>query len=951
MLNITVVLVLFLFLFFGTICFWIYVWWKKTVFTREKFAFAGMSACFFFSMFVLTSIYAQQPPWLAVMNLIKQWQGLTYEPPQALTTEQSILSLILIGAFFYLVTYLHKHWNGAKSLNQFNQEQNQQPQGVISESGLYLRSIANPQLLAIYKPEARATYSALEGANASLSWHEQARELLEFSSKSYEFQDEQWHDQQHCWLGKHKHNNNTVVLACLQNAPDKNQQQKLLDYSKKHKYSQQGDLEIIIAIKDADVDETSQFELERYSIRLVSESRLLDKLVDFSDYFRELRKRVARDTLAESELTLADMYTVSNFILENGDEPDANLEVFVHRWLAESSLRQLALLGEYGQGKSTASLMISFDLMNRYQQGDHSVRIPILLELRGKSPRTLEANDLLAIWAQRYGIDAMAVLKLMQAGRLLMIFEGFDEVDLSGDADARIEHFKVLWQLCYPKAKILITGRPNYFLDDAELKCALGINDHSFDHPYCQAVYLLPFSKEEIAHSLRKVDAKTRDGILAMAAANPRFYDIVSRPSMLYVVSVLWSKGELERYHGQMNPAVVMDLFIRHNYDRQSAKGKKTNFMPLNRHERAFFMEGIAVYMLVKGLPNQISAQQLDEVMRMLITAIPDSVSQQANAVGGEQRKLLRDRLELDKPEKYAEAIDYIKTDVRTCGLLVTDISRSNSFKFGHKSFMEFLAGKVFAQWCLRNELPKAESEPVNALVNKLVLTMRHVTYQPEVMDFAAQWIAEKAKNHDKAAELLFDLSINASSPIRKLNGRLLKIAVQSLPYFPENKGTLGFFKFLNVLITNDDINLIQRMFILFILFIFFGALSGFLVKVIPDLNTISIDIDFNPKHSLAFYVWDGLALVIFFPISLITMLFISNFTDLFLGLHHGNNNLSWRRLQKWLTTCQTAQLDRLALVNLIGERALGLLESRSDLNASILTISSSISAKTNKNG
>jgi hypothetical protein len=52
-------------------------------------------------------------------------------------------------------------------------------------------------------------------------------------------------------------------------------------------------------------------------------------------------------------------------------------------------------------------------------------------------------------------------------------------------------------------------------------------------------------------------------------------------------------------------------------------------------------MEGIAAYMLVKGLPNQISTQQLDEAMRLLITTIPDSVSQQADAVGGETRKRL----------------------------------------------------------------------------------------------------------------------------------------------------------------------------------------------------------------------------------------------------------------------------------------------------------------------
>ena len=832
------------------------------------------------------------------------------------------MSLIIVGSFLYLITYLHKHWDGAKSINQYTQEQNQQTLGLISESLLFLRSMRNPDLLAVYKPDAKFSHSALEYADDSLIWHEQARNLLELSSKSYEFQDEQWHDQQQCWLGRHKHNNNTVVLACLQNRPDENQLQKLFNYGKGLWQNQDNsDLEIIIALKDGVIDETSQS--DRYSIRLVSESRLLDILVDFSDYFRELHKRVEQEKLAESDLTIADMYTVSNFMLENGDEPDADLEVFVNRWLAESSLRQVALLGEYGQGKSTASLMLSYGLMCRYQQGDHTARIPILLELRGKSPRTLDANELLAIWAQRYGIDARALVKLMQAGRLLMIFEGFDEVDLSGDADARIEHFKVLWRLCYPKAKILITGRPNYFLDDAELKCALGINDHSFDRPYCQAVYLLPFERDEIEQSLRKLDAGTRNGILSLAESNPRFHDIVSRPSMLYVVSVLWRKGELERYRERINSAIVMDLFIRHSYQRQSAKGNKANFMPLNSHERAFFMEGIAAYMLVNGLPNQISTLQLDEVMRLLIDAIPDSVSQQADAAGGETRKLLRERFELHLPNKLAEAVDYIKTDVRTCGLLVPDISRSDSFKFGHKSFMEFLAGKVFAQWCLRKELEQTETEIANALVNKLGLTMRDVTRQPEVMDFAAQWIAEKAKNHNEAANLLLALIFKAHNNIRKTYVQTLTKAVRCLPYIPKSIFPSFFAAFIDILTPYKPAptrvgNLFYIGYLCIMISIFLGAFSV-LISVTPHLvyKLFAAPMGFNNIIAIL--------MIILLPIP---MLFFIAVTDLILGLHFEGSESSWQQFQQWHSTCQAAHLDPSALMNLIGGKALYLLES-----------------------
>ena len=43
-------------------------------------------------------------------------------------------------------------------------------------------------------------------------------------------------------------------------------------------------------------------------------------------------------------------------------------------------------------------------------------------------------------------------------------------------------------------------------------------------------------------------------------------------------------------------------------------------------------------------------------------------------------------------------ALEFIKTDVRTCGLLVADPTKSNSFKFAHKSFMEYLFADVLSK-------------------------------------------------------------------------------------------------------------------------------------------------------------------------------------------------------------------------------------------------------------
>lgn len=791
--KLVILLGFFFLLFFGTSLFALYVWWKKSIFTREKFAFAGLATASTLTVFVIASIFTQEPPWLAVIGLIKQALYLPYQPPQPLTIEQHILSILLVAGLWWLIVRLHSNWSGAQSTNQYEQQQKHQSPSLFSDVLLLLNAAQKRSLLAIYNPENQYLQTALEGAEESLVWHQQAKDLLQLSNRFYDFSDDEWHDQERCWIGVHKKTGDTVVLACCENQPEHAELQQLAEYADKvRRNNAQGhtEIEFIVALKEGDLDENSN--LNEYPLHTISESQLLDKLVNFDDYFRDLRKRVEIDNLTGSELTIKQVYTVSSYKLEKESQTLPNLKGFLDNWLEETGLRQIALLGEYGQGKSTASLMYSYHLMLRIQENKNSTRIPILLELRGKSPRTLREDELLSTWAGRYGIDTRSLIKLLVAGRLLLIFEGFDEVDLSGDADARINHFKIMWGLCYPKSKIIVTGRPNYFLDDAELKAALGIQKVSLERPYCQAVYLAPFDFEEIEQSLRNLDVNVRTGIIDLAKVNERFYDIVSRPSMLHVVGTLWHRENLAQYGEQINSALVMDLFVRHSYERQVGKGQQYDFTPpgggkakpafmaLNIHERAYFMEGIATYMLVNQLPNQISSKQLETVVRLLIEALPEIVSLQADAQGGEARQPLRQRYDLEnKPDE----IQTILTDVRTCGLLVPDLSRSNSFKFGHKSFMEFLAGKVFAQWSLKHELSDIEQTSVSSLVNKLELKMFHVSKQIEVMAFAVEWIAEKAKDHNEAAKVIFALLFMQHNTVLKCIGAIAKLAVKCLSY------------------------------------------------------------------------------------------------------------------------------------------------------------------------
>ncbi|MFK5969858.1 MAG: hypothetical protein QM487_07035 [Candidatus Marithrix sp.] len=323
----------------------------------------------------------------------------------------------------------------------------------------------------------------------------------------------------------------------------------------------------------------------------------------------------------------------------------------------------------------------------------------------------------------------------------------------------RLSHFRTLWQFCYPKSKIIITGRPNFFLDDIDRKAALGIQEPSLERPYCEALHLSPFGIDKIEKSLRAADIKTREEIVQLAKNDDKFREIVSRPSLLYIVKTLWKDGELSQYKGRMNSALVMGMFIKQSLARQTAKVQDhRNFMVLNSSEREYFMLGIAAYMAKNELSNQITKQQLDEAVRLLLKVIPDSAST-VDTMSGEKSTPLHQRLPKDDEEK---ALEYVKTDVRSCGLLVSDLSKSGAFKFAHKSFMEYLFASLIYNRLTISEKNKI-SEVTESIWNTFKIKRFYISHYPESVAFFAELLQnsiEKVFAKDKFVKATFDIIV-----------------------------------------------------------------------------------------------------------------------------------------------------------------------------------------------
>lgn len=714
------------------------VYFRRKEYTRERFAFVASTAWFALATTVVASLTNKESLFDSLSKLVTADRSV-----QPAGSSDRILVVLVLGIAAYIVLQIHKGWNGAVSVHQFERQRFHEPSSFLREASDEARRVVRRRapFERHKQDDPPRVGSVIETPSGSLAWHVQARDLLCLHNRGYEIQaDGDWHSEARCWVGRNKNTGHAVAVRCSDASPTAPELEGFVAYlvqlAKGRRLPLQ-DAEIFAAVRDG---EDAVHTVGGFKIRQVTEERLLDDLVDFGDYFSQIKARVEKMPLPDSFLTLSKVYVPSFIRNESGERLKPDLEEYLAKWLEEPGQRHIALLGEYGQGKSTASLMFAHHLIEGANR--RPKRCPVVIELRGKSPQNLTPEQLLAVWAEPYGIAPRAVLKLLIAGRILLILEGFDEMAFVGDSTSRIAHFRTLWKLCYPNAKILITGRPNLFLDDKEMKTDLGIARGAASGGYCEAVHLEPFALDQIRTALRAHDDRTRSEIVELARNDEKFREIVARGSLLYVVSQLWLREKLSERKDEITSAFVMGLFIRHSYRRQVEKLDGLSFMTLNEGERGYFMSGVAAYMAATRLPNQIQGDELFRAVRELYNPIPNSVSASSDGISTEDKKPLKARM-----EGIDDALTVVATDVRSCGILVTDQSAPGTFRFAHKSFMEYLVARVMSE-----EVTHTNREEVGAIRSATHISVKDLVRSPEALSFFVEILTAASAPFGRAA-------------------------------------------------------------------------------------------------------------------------------------------------------------------------------------------------------
>ncbi|WP_131785469.1 pentapeptide repeat-containing protein [Protofrankia symbiont of Coriaria ruscifolia] len=139
-------------------------------------------------------------------------------------------------------------------------------------------------------------------------------------------------------------------------------------------------------------------------------------------------------------------------------------------WLTTDQSRFVLVLGDFGRGKT----FLLHELARRLPAQLPHVT-PMLIELRGLEKShdldTLVAAHLANTGQTRFDLDAFRYM--LHAGRIILLFDGFDELALRVTYDRAAEHLSTLTAAVRDKTKIVLTSRTQYFLTDDQVFKAL----------------------------------------------------------------------------------------------------------------------------------------------------------------------------------------------------------------------------------------------------------------------------------------------------------------------------------------------------------------------------------------------------------------------------------------------------------------------------------------------
>jgi NACHT-associated inactive Restriction Endonuclease 1/Domain of unknown function (DUF4062)/Pentapeptide repeats (9 copies)/NACHT domain len=282
------------------------------------------------------------------------------------------------------------------------------------------------------------------------------------------------------------------------------------------------------------------------NVLLYTLDELIEEDVDFDRYFEWLDAEVQAADIDRFYVPLA--VTVNEIdasgTLRSNSTHD-NISNYVDQWMEDTDGEHLSLLGEFGTGKSWFAFKYAHDMVARYREaqkrGLTRPRVPLLIRLREYARGFKDVGALLTEFVFRehqVNIRSFAVLEtLNRMGRLLFIFDGFDEMAARVDQQKMVDNFWSLASVLGPGSKAILTCRTEYFQFAKQAREVLSGNlrgssmKELFETTRFQVATLEMFDEARLRTVLerRSNDEKLIEAVLS----NQRLIDLGRRPVMV----------------------------------------------------------------------------------------------------------------------------------------------------------------------------------------------------------------------------------------------------------------------------------------------------------------------------------------------------------------------------------------------------------------------------------
>lgn len=279
---------------------------------------------------------------------------------------------------------------------------------------------------------------------------------------------------------------------------------------------------------------------------------LLDQDADFSGYLTWLETEIQKRGIDQKYVPLAclkeeiDPDTQQRIGVSRYDDRDGWIDGYIDLWLDDPAKEHISVLGEFGTGKTWFALHYAWKALQRYREaqrrGLERPRLPLVIPLRDYAKAVSVESLFSEFFFRKHEIPIpgySAFEQLNRIGKLLLIFDGFDEMAARVDRQEMINNFWELAKVVVPGAKVILTCRTEHFPDAKEGRALLNAElqastrDLTGETPQFEVLELEKFNDEQIRQVL---EHQAQPATVEQIMGNPQLLDLARRPVLTELI-------------------------------------------------------------------------------------------------------------------------------------------------------------------------------------------------------------------------------------------------------------------------------------------------------------------------------------------------------------------------------------------------------------------------------